>query len=56
LQKNIVPLPKSSKEERIIENAKVFDFELDGTDMSIIGNMPPCGGFCVDADNAPEDE
>ena len=47
---------KSSKEERIIENAKVFDFELDGTDMSIIGNMPPCGGFCVDADNAPEDE
>ncbi|WP_353479533.1 aldo/keto reductase [Bacteroides gallinaceum] len=27
LQKNIVPLPKSSKEERIIENAKVFDFE-----------------------------
>ena len=56
LQKNIVPLPKSSKEKRSIENAKVFDFELDGTDMSIIGNMPPCGGFCVDADNAHEDE
>ena len=56
LQKEIVPLPKSSSENRIVENTKIFDFELSESDMNIIDNMPPCGGFCVDADNAPEDE
>lgn len=56
LQKEIVPLPKSSSENRIVENTKIFDFELSESDMNIIDNMPPCGGFCVDADNAPEDK
>lgn len=56
LQKGIVPLPKSSNEKRIVENADVFDFELNESDMNFIDNMPPCGGFCVDADNAPENE
>ena len=56
LQKEIVPLPKSSNENRIVENTEIFDFELHESDMNIIDNMPPCGGFCVDADNAPEDE
>ena len=51
----IVPLPKSSNENRIVENTEIFDFELNKSDMDIIDNMPPCGGFCVDADNAPED-
>lgn len=56
LQKGIVPLPKSSNENRIVENTKIFDFELGESDMTAIDNMPLCGGFCVDADNAPEDE
>lgn len=56
LQKEIVSLPKSSSENRIVENIRIFDFELNESDMNIIDNMPPCGGFSVDADNAPEDE
>ncbi|EJD41247.1 Aldo/keto reductase [Auricularia subglabra TFB-10046 SS5] len=32
LQKGYVPLPKSTHEDRIIENANVFDFELDEGD------------------------
>lgn len=56
LQKGIVPLPKSSNENRIIENTDIFDFELSDRDLNAIDNIPPCGGFCVDADNAPEDK
>lgn len=33
LEKGYVTIPKSNKPERIIENANVFDFELDETDM-----------------------
>ena len=28
LQKDVVTIPKSSKRERIISNAQIFDFEL----------------------------
>ncbi len=56
IQKGIVPLPKSSHEERIIENTRIFDFELTEADMNIIDNMPFCGGFCVDADTASEEQ
>jgi diketogulonate reductase-like aldo/keto reductase len=33
LQKGWVPLPKSEKEERIKENANVFDFSISEDDM-----------------------
>jgi diketogulonate reductase-like aldo/keto reductase len=29
----LVEIPKSTNEERIIENANVFDFQIDGPDM-----------------------
>ena len=39
LQCGIVTIPKSVKEQRIIENADIFDFELSNEDMSSIDSM-----------------
>jgi diketogulonate reductase-like aldo/keto reductase len=38
IQHNIIPLPKSSHKERIIQNFNVFDFSLTQSDMEIINN------------------
>ena len=43
IQHDIVPLPKSVNENRIIENANVFDFELSNEDMSSIDDIEPYG-------------
>ena len=43
LQNGCVTIPKSSKSERIDENANVFDFELDEEDMSVLGKMADNG-------------
>lgn len=39
LQHGIVTIPKSTKENRIIENASLFDFELSADDISRIDGM-----------------
>ena len=39
LQEGALPLPKSVHEERIIENAKVFDFELEKSDCDLIAGL-----------------
>jgi len=39
LQKNWVPLPKSDKPSRIVENADVYDFELSGEEMSTLDGL-----------------
>lgn len=39
LQKGIVVFPKSVHENRIIENAKVFDFELTYEEVELINGM-----------------
>jgi len=36
LQKGYIPLPKSSQPMRVVSNAAVYDFELDGDDMAAI--------------------
>jgi len=36
LQKGVVPIPKSSHRNRIIENANVFDFQLGDNDMKLL--------------------
>jgi len=56
VQQGIVPIPKSTNLQRIKENLNVFNFVLSETDMQVLSTLPVCGGFCVDADNAPEDE
>ncbi|KAK9350258.1 aldo-keto reductase [Lipomyces doorenjongii] len=44
LQKGFVPLPKSVTPSRIVENADVYDFELDAEDMKVleINAYEPC--------------
>lgn len=50
LQNNILPLPKSITESRIIENTKVFDFTIAPEDMAFINNMEYCGGSGLNPD------
>lgn len=49
LQNEVIPLPKSEKEERMKQNLKLFDFEIDKEDMDIINNME----FFVGSDMNP---
>ena len=39
LQKDVVTIPKSARNERIQDNADVFDFELTDDDMKIIDGL-----------------
>jgi len=39
LQHNIIAIPKSSKEEHIIENSQIFDFTLSEEDMSLLDSF-----------------
>lgn len=39
LQHDVLPLPKSVTPDRIVENTKVFDFEINEEDMAIIDEM-----------------
>lgn len=50
LQHEILPLPKSITESRIIENTEVFDFEIKEEDMAIIDAIPFCGGAGINPD------
>jgi diketogulonate reductase-like aldo/keto reductase len=39
LQHGLVPIPKTSRKERIVENGAVFDFEIENTDMKRLDNL-----------------
>lgn len=39
LQKGVVTIPKSSRKDRIIDNANIFDFELSDKDVELIDNL-----------------
>lgn len=51
LQNGIVTIPKSTKEQRIVENASVFDFELTEDDMKRIDNLNENHRVGPDPDN-----
>ncbi len=53
IEKEIVVIPKSSHKERIIENANVFDFSIDESDMKILNNLDE--GFRVSWDPTTTD-
>jgi diketogulonate reductase-like aldo/keto reductase len=51
LQKGVITIPKSSKKERIIENANIFDFELNAEDVLLLDQMEKGQRFGPDPDN-----
>ena len=51
LQKGVITIPKSSKKERIISNADIFDFELSETDVQLMDNLDRAQRFGPDPDN-----
>ena len=44
VQKNTVVIPKSSRRERIVENAQIFDFELGDDEMRTLDALDRTGG------------
>lgn len=52
VQKGIVPVAKSGHEDRMVTNMQFFDFSLSNEDMTLIDNLPFCGGFMFDPDTA----
>lgn len=51
LQKGVVTIPKSSKKERIISNADIFDFELALEDVQLLDGLDRNKRFGPDPDN-----
>lgn len=51
LQSEIVTIPKSIKEHRIVENASIFDFELSQEDMAKINELNKNHRVGPDPDN-----
>ncbi len=50
LQRGYLPLPKSVTPSRIEDNLKVFDFDLEETDVQLIAGLTGCVGFANDPD------
>jgi len=48
VQQDIVVVPRTSKLERLSENAAIFDFELSKAEMSEIASLANPGGRVVD--------
>ncbi len=51
LQKGVITIPKSSKKERIIANANIFDFELSQETMSFLDELDKGQRFGPDPNN-----
>ena len=53
LQMGYLPLPKSVTPSRIEENLKVFDFELEDSDVKLISGLTGCVGLSGNPDTMP---
>lgn len=50
LQKNFLPLPKSTSRARIEENAQIFDFTLSAADLKLLDSLEGACGTAQDPD------
>ncbi|RHX95688.1 aldo/keto reductase [Leptospira yasudae] len=48
VEQNIVVIPKSVKKERIVENAQIFDFQIEDEDMKILNSLDENFRTCWD--------
>lgn len=55
LQCDVLPLPKSLNPERMVQNANVFDFEIDKDDVKALIEMPLLGFTGWRPEDAPAD-
>ncbi|MBQ7637401.1 MAG: aldo/keto reductase [Clostridia bacterium] len=55
LQENVLPLPKSTNENRMAQNMKVFDFEISEEDISELESFPLLGFSGFMPEDAPAD-
>lgn len=51
LQKGVVTIPKSVKQERIVSNSQIFDFEISNEDMKLIDSLDKNNRIGADPDN-----
>ena len=54
IQKGMTVIPKTTNPKRLLENYRVFDFELSDREMSMIESIPYCGGIGIDSDEVIE--
>jgi 2,5-diketo-D-gluconate reductase A len=50
VQQGLVPIPKTSKQYRLVENAEIFDFELTAEEMAAISSLDRGGKGAADSD------
>jgi diketogulonate reductase-like aldo/keto reductase len=53
LERGLIVIPKSVKKERILENAAIYDFELDATDLGVLNHLDEGLRTSWDPTNAP---
>jgi diketogulonate reductase-like aldo/keto reductase len=54
VQQGIIPIPRTSKRERLKENLEIFDFSLSETEMAEIGKLKRPDGRVVSPPHAPQ--
>ncbi len=51
IQQGVLPLPKSTHQERMAQNTDIFDFELTDSEMTRISALENLGGQCMVPDD-----